>query len=248
MNRLQRFSAAAAVLAAASSLNGCQAAGGLTVPDVITVQSKDENVITVSGSETVKVVPDMAQIRFGITTQAEDAKTCQDNTNKDLSRVIQFLKESGIPDESVQTSNYGMNPIYDYSSGRTAVGYEMQATILVSDVTLDQAATLLGACVDKGINNIDSISYTSSQYKECYETALVQAIDEARHKAQALAEAGGCTLGEVVRIQELSSQSAQYDSSYVARSSNSGLMGADMVIEPGQVSVDAIVSVDFAIE
>ena len=241
MNRPQRFSAAAAVLAAAASLSGCQAAGGLTVPDVITVQSKDENVITVSGSETVKVVPDMAQIRFGITTQAEDAK-------KDLSRVIQFLKESGIPDESVQTSNYGMNPIYDYSSGRTAVGYEMQATILVSDVTLDQAATLLGACVDKGINNIDSISYTSSQYKECYETALVQAIDEARHKAQALAEAGGCTLGEVVRIQELSSQSAQYDSSYVARSSNSGLMGADMVIEPGQVSVDAIVSVDFAIE
>ena len=94
--------------------------------------------------------------------------------------------------------------------------------------------------MDKGINNIDSISYTSSQYKECYETALVQAIDEARHKAQALAEAGGCTLGEVVRIQELSSQSAQYDSSYVARSSNSGLMGADMVIEPGQVSVEAI--------
>ncbi len=248
MNRLQRISAAAAVSVAAAALSGCGAAGEITLPDVITVQSEEENVITVSGSETVKVVPDMAQIRFGITTQAEDAKTCQDNTNKDLSRVLQFLKDSGIPDESVQNSNYGMNPIYDYSSGRTPVGYEMQATILVSDVTLDQAAVLLTACVDKGINNIDSISYTSSRYKECYEEALVQAIDEARQKAQALAEAGGCALGEVVRIQELSSRSAQYDSSYVARSANSGLMGADMVIEPGQVSVEAMVSVDFAIQ
>lgn len=248
MNRLQRFSAAAAVSVAAASLSGCGAGGEVSAPDVITVPSGQGNVITVSGSETVKVVPDMAQIRFGITTQAEDAKTCQDNTNKDLSRVLQFLKDSGIPDESIQTSNYGMNPIYDYSSGRTAVGYEMQATILVSDVTLDQAAVLLTACVDKGINNIDSVSYTSSQYKECYEEALVQAIAEARHKAQALAEASGRALGEVVRIEELSSQSAQYDSSYVARSMTNGLMGADMVIEPGQVSVEAIVSVDFALQ
>lgn len=258
MNRLKRFSAAAVLSIAAAALNGCgtPASGTAGTPapapapmsDGVNMRSEGQNVITVNGSETVKIVPDIAQIRFGITIQAQDAKACQDATNKDLAHVLQFLKESGIPEESIQTSNYGMNPVYDYSSGRTPVGYESQATIIVSDITLDQAAALLTACVDEGINNIDSISYTSSEYKECYEDALVKAIDSAREKAQALAEAGGCTLGSVVRIEELSSQSAQYDSSYVARSGTAALMGADMIIEPGQVSVEAMVSVDFAIQ
>ena len=127
MNKL--YKASAAILSAGMfTLAGCTPAASpaISFPESITVQTAQKNVITVQGSEAVKVVPDMAQIRFGISTQASDAKACQEKNNEDITRVIQFLKESGISDESLQTSNYGMNPIYDYSSGRTAVVYEMQ--------------------------------------------------------------------------------------------------------------------------
>lgn len=228
-------------------LTGCGGAQTPAFPDVITVQNTEQNVISVQGSETVKTVPDMAQIRFGVSTQAEDAKTCQQKNSEDLKRVIDFLKESGIPEESLQTSNYGMNPIYDYTSGRTAVGYEMQTTIIVSDITIEETGTLIGACVDRGINNIDSISYLSSQYEACYQEALGKAIETARQKAQTMAQASGCTLGPVVRVQEhSSSQAAKYENSYVARSLSTGM--ADVVMEPGQVSIEAQVSVDFSIQ
>jgi hypothetical protein len=250
MNKTQIFPAAALISISALAIAGCSTPQTPAIPDVITVQTKEQNVISVNSSEAVKVVPDMAQIRFGISTQAEDAKACQEKNSEDLNRVIQFLKDSGFSDTSIQVSNYGMNPIYDYSSGRTPVGYETQATIVVSDITIDQAAVLLGDCVDRGINNIDSVSYLSSKYEECYQEALTQAIDAARQKAQVMAEAGGCTLGSVVRIQEYSSsQAARYDNtSFTARSLNNGVMAADMVMEPGQLSIEAQISVDFSIQ
>lgn len=247
MTKLHTLSIIAVISIAALSLTGCSSTAAPSFPDTITVQTAERNIITVQSSETVKAVPDMAQIRFGVSTQAEDAKACQEKNNEDLTRVIQFLKDSGIPDESLQTSNYGMNPIYDYTSGRTAVGYEMQTNITVSDITIDQAETLLGACVDKGINNIDSVSYLSSQYDACYQEALAKAIESARQKAQVMAEASGCTLGAVVHVEEYSSsQAGRYDSSFIARSANTAM--ADMVMEPGQLSVEAQVSVEFAIE
>ena len=182
----------------------------------------------------------MAEIRFGVSTQEKTAKACQEKNNEDLTKVIQFLKDFGIAEESIQTSNYGLNPIYDWSSGQTLTGYEMETSLTVSDVTIDQTGTLLTACVDAGINNINRITYFSSQYDACYQEALTKAIDSARQKAQAIAEAGGCTLGAVVHVEEYAdSQEARYNGYAKAAKTAGGFEASmeDMAVEPGQVDI-----------
>lgn len=254
MTALQKFLSVAALTFIVAGTNGCsqgQAVQAPSFPNVLQVQNVEQNVITVQSSETVKVVPDMAEIRFAVSTQEKDAKTCQEKNNEDLTRVIQFLKDFGISEESIQTSNYGMNPIYDWSSGQRITGYEMETTLTVSDVAIDQTGTLLTACVDAGINNIDRISYFSSQYDACYQDALTKAIDLAREKAQAIAEASGCALGTVVHVEEYTdSQEARYNG--YARQTAASDMGLgtamkEMAVEPGQVSIEARISVDFSV-
>lgn len=253
MNSMQKFLSAAALAAIAAGLAGCaqpQAPQAAAFPNLLQVQNIEQNVITVQSSETVKVVPDMAQIRFAVSTQEKTPKACQEKNNEDLTRVIQFLKDFGIPSESIQTSNYSMNPIYDWSSGQTITGYEMETSLTVSDVSMEQAKTLLTACVDAGINNINRISYFSSQYDSCYQEALAKAIETARQKAQAMADAGGCTLGPVVHVEEYTdSQEARYNgyAKQAALAFRAEDAMADMAVEPGQVSVEARVSVDFSI-
>lgn len=251
MNQLKKVSFPLILSVFAASLAGCAQTqpSASALPDIITVQNAPQHVITVQGAESVKIVPDMAEIRFGVNTQADDAKTCQEKNSEDLNRVVQFLKASGIPDPSIQTSNYGMNPIYSYTSGQTVIGYEMRTNIIVSDIAIDQAETLLGECVDQGINNIDSVSYLSSQYESCYQEALSKAVATARQKAQVLAEASGCTLGAVIHVEEYSSsQAAKYQNSFTARSASPEAAMGDMIIEPGQLSIQAQVAVEFAIE
>lgn len=241
---------AIATVVSAAGLTACTQSSDPSFPSTVTVQNAEANVITVESSEEVKVVPDMSELVFAVTSQAADAKACQDANNKDLNSVIDFLKENGVDEKSIQTSGYGLNPIYDWNSNQAVTGYEMRTTVTVSDVPLDQTGTLLSACVEHGINGIERVSYLSSQYDASYQEALQKAVASARGKAEVLAEAGGRTLGEVSRIQEYSSSS---QARYTGLRNSSAATGAgaaateDMAVAPGQISVEARISVDFFI-
>ena len=51
---------------------------------------------------------------------------------------IETLKDLGVEEASIQTSAYGLNPIYDWDSGDRAVtGYEMTTEITVSDIPIE---------------------------------------------------------------------------------------------------------------
>ena len=107
----KHFAQTAVILAAVSAigLTACtQGSASAPIPDTIKVENVKDNVITVQSTEEVKVVPDMAELVFSVTTQAADAKACQEQNSKDLDHVISFLKGTGIAETSIQTSNYGL--------------------------------------------------------------------------------------------------------------------------------------------
>ena len=234
---------------AAAGLTGCSSG----TPSVINVteQPADQNIITVSGREEVKVVPDMAKVVYAVRTEAASAEECQQKNAESLSLAIEGLKNLGIAETSIQTSSYGMNPRYDWSSNRqTIIGYEMETTVTVTDIPISDVGHILSESVASGVNVIDSVSYFSSQYDESYEEALKLAVDMAQQKAEVLAEASGRELGGVIAVQELGYEPASRYTGTL-RSANM-LEGAkaveDMAVMPGEISVEAQVSVDFYLE
>lgn len=64
---------------------------------------------------------------------------------------------------------------------------------------------MLSSVVDEGVNRIDAVSYLCSSFDEKYEEALQLAIANGKKKAKAMAEAGGCSIGQTISISELSS-------------------------------------------
>lgn len=219
------------------------------IPEVVRVENAENRVITVSSTETVKVVPDVAEIVYGISTEADNAETCQQKNQEDVGKVVDLLKQMGIAEESIQTSGYGMNPRYDWSNNtQVLIGYEMLTQITVSDLAIDQVGAIINDSVSAGVNNIQSVTYKSSKYDENYQEALKLAVESAKIKAEAMAEAGGFALDGVAHIEE-------YETYQEARYTNYSLSGArDMVAEasamevmPGQVDVEARISVDFKI-
>lgn len=246
----QMIAATAVFLAAgAVSLTGC-ADGKTAAAESIKVENVEQQVISVASREQVKVVPDMAEVLYSVYSQASDAETCQTQNSTDLNQVIELLKSEGVEERSIQTSNYGMNPIYDWDDGKSIVGYEMTTRVTVSDIPMDRVGQLLSNSVEAGINSIDSVSYFASKYDEAYEEALAKAVEAASKKAQVMAEAGGCTLGRIVNIEEYSdNQMARY-SGYTARNASAKLEEAvaDMAVMAGEVEVEANITVEFAIE
>lgn len=255
MKKRIALAAAACIAAGSVILSGCATEVKATVPDVIQVQSVEgsEGTISLSTSETVKVVPDMAQIIYGIRTEDADAEKCQQDNAKKLDELLEYLKGQGVEEKSISTSNFSLDPRYDWSGNKqTLIGYEMQTQVTVTDIPMDQVGAMLSQGVGSGANEIYSVSYFSSSYDEAYEEALKKAVELAKTKAQALAEASGSQVGEVLQIEEYNDrQAGRYvDANFSARkemteetAAASGSM--DMGIMPGEMQVTASITVDF---
>lgn len=230
-----------------ASLTACSSA---SVPSMITVQSAENSGITVSGEEKMTATPDIAEIRYSVYTQEKDAKSCQTTNAQDVDAVLSLLKGKGIDEKDIKTSNVGLNPIYDWNNGRKITGYEMTTEIVVSSVPIDEAGTIISDSVNAGINSIDSVQYQCSNFDELYEDALKNAITAARKKADLMAEAGGKKVVAMTQVQELSSsdQAVAYASNNMKQMAEMDSADTGASLMPGQVEVEAEVSVTFSIE
>lgn len=238
-----------ACVLASASLTACSSA---TVPSTITVQSAENSGICVSGEEKIQATPDIAEITYSVYTQEKDAKSCQTENGNDVDAVLSLLKGKGIDEKDIKTNNVGLNPIYDWNNGRKITGYEMTTEIVVSSVPIDEAGTIISDSVNAGINSIDSVQYQCSNFDELYAEALKNAITSARKKADLMAEAGGKKVVAMTQVQELSNgdQAVAYTSNNMKQMAVMEADSADTGISlmPGQVEVDAEVSVTFSIE
>lgn len=209
------------------------------------------NTISVNSRESVTVVPDIAQVVYSVRTEDKTASGCHQKNGEALSAVIGQLKELGVKESSIQTSDYYMNPIYNYSGNTARVtGYEAAATLTVSDLAINSLDEILAKSVDGGINTIRSITYMAGSYDESYQEALKKAVDAARQKAQALAEASGRNVGAVLNITETSGYTeARYEDR--ARSNQwmsvkEEFAAADTVgIMPGEICVEASIIAEY---
>lgn len=238
-----------ACVLASASLTACSSA---TVPSTITVQSAENSGICVSGEEKIQATPDIAEITYSVYTQEKDAKSCQTKNATEVDAVISLLKEKGIEEKNIRTNNVGLDPIYDWNDGRKITGYEMTTEIVVSSVAIDEAGTIISDSVNAGINSIDSVQYQCSNFDELYAEALKNAITSARKKADLMAEAGGKKVVAMTQVQEVSSsdQAVAYSSNNMKQMAVMKAESADTgtSLMPGQVEVEAEVSVTFSIE
>ena len=109
---------------------------------------------------------------------------------------------------------------------------------------------MLTAVVENGANEIDSVSYFSSQYDQAYNQALAKAIELSKGKGEALAAASGMKLGKVLKIQEQSNnQYGRYVSANVAAPKNLAMATMEssiaMDVMPGEMQVTAEIAVEF---
>ena len=243
-----------------SLLTGCGATSAPTSSEPVPVvqsqstavtssTSANEDTVTVSATGKISIVPDMAEISFGVSTEDVDAKAAQDKNREEIIKVIDKLKELGISEGSIKTSACDIRPQYDYDSegGNRTVGYTVDTTLTVSGLKVTDAGNIISQCVEAGINSMNGINYSCSTYDNAYEDALKKAVDAANEKADALAGASGRNLGNIKTITEgYQNMSLQYRPLETAVFKNS-TASTDAVIMPGESDVEAQVTITYAL-
>lgn len=157
--------------------------------------------ITVVGHGEAKGRPDMATVQIGVRSQAATAQEALAQNSQQARAIQDKLKELGIDEKDIQTSNFSIYPMYD-NEGRNVTGYSVENTVSVTIRNLDQTSDLLDQVVQAGANNIYGISFGVADTQELLGQARDQAVQNARVRAEQLAKAAGASVGEVLVITE----------------------------------------------
>jgi len=161
--------------------------------------------LTVSGEGEAKAKPDEATLSAGVVTQGRTAAEALAANSRAMNAVFATLKRIGIPDRSIQTSNFSVNPQYpDYNSKepRRIVSYQVSNTVTVILDDLAKVGPALDALVSSGANSLGDIAFTIRDPKPLMAQAREAAVKNAIAKAETLARAADVSLGPIVAINE----------------------------------------------
>jgi uncharacterized protein YggE len=229
----------------AGGLLGAAAIAGVAQPHLgraaapVTTTTAATRTITVTGDGSVTVVPDRAGFDFTVDTKAQTAKAALAQNADAAAAVAAAVKGAGVDGKDIQTSQVSLSPQTN-ENGTQILGYSAETTVSVTS-TIAKAGSIVDAAVGAGVDGVSGPSLTLSDQDAQYRDALKLAVADARTKAQALAEAGGVSLGDVQSIDEGSTPSPVVWEQKAAAPS-----AGDVQIEPGTQTVDATVTITYA--
>lgn len=161
--------------------------------------------ITVVGQGTAYGQPDQATVIVGVDTFAPTVEEATTQNQTTLDNVMAALEAAGIASEDIQTTNYSLyaEQIYGDRGPEGIAGYRVsnQVNVKIRDISL--VGDVLAAVTEAGANAIYGVNFSVADPAALEAEARANAVEDARLRAESLAELGGVTLGDVTIISEV---------------------------------------------
>jgi uncharacterized protein len=172
-----------------------------------------QRTLTLTGEAQVRAAPDMATISTGIVTEADSARAALDANNTAMRAAIGTITAAGVQAKDVQTSNFSIQPKYNYRPAKSdgsqeppsIVGYTVSNNVTVIVRDLAKVGGIMDAVVTSGVNHINGIDFSIANPEPLLDEARRQAVAATLARAKLYAEAAGVTLGPIMSISENSS-------------------------------------------
>jgi hypothetical protein len=218
------------------------------IPFSITnVTTNKSEAFTVTGVGTISVRPDIAIVDVGVQATGTTVKDVQDNLNKNINAVSAAIKKLGIDDKDIKTSNYTMNPSYDYTAGiQRITGYQASSNVTIKVRKIENANSIVDAATTAGANSVGGISFDVDDKTKAEDEARKLAVAEAKAKAGQAATTAGFTLGKIINYQESTGGNRIYP--MYAKADSMPVTGGGAPTELNTGSTDIVLTVTLSYE
>ena len=230
------------VLLAALALSACGPAAGGT--------GGTQRSLNVTGSGQISLTPDIAYIYVGVHTEDPSASDAMAENNSRTQDVIEALKEAGVEEKDIRTTNFSIWPMDKYDPATNMPTgqkvYSVDNTVYVTVRDLAKLGDLLDTLVRAGANTINSIAFDVADKSAAIKEARALAVKDGKEQAQELATEAGLTLGDITNISFYEGSTTPY------MNGGKGGGGAEAAyavpIQPGQVTLTVSVNLVYEIK
>ena len=207
--------------------------------------------VSSTGTATIEVLPDFVSVYFSVDTKGSTADEASDKNSVIVDKMKTALLAAGISEDEIKTSNFNVYPIYDYRSGGNVItGYSASHSLKV-EINVDEKEKI-GSIIDAGVGAGAGVSYINYELNDANEKkykveAIKLATEDAKAKAEALAEGSGSSLGSLISVS--SSEWGYVPWLAASQDAVSGKSGAEVATEinPNEQDVSATVTAVFKI-
>jgi uncharacterized protein len=169
--------------------------------------------ITISGTASEEVRPDLAEIKFGVVTKKPTAKEASTENAKLATSVLDVVRKLGIDDKDIQTVNTDLSAVFVEEKdpktfaviSRRPDGYEALNLIVVRIRDIRRVGEISSALIDQGVNRFDGVYFDVSDREKRIDAIRENAMLDAKRKADIYALPVSAKLGDVYEIQTESS-------------------------------------------
>lgn len=205
--------------------------------------------LTANGTGTVYAVPDIAIVSIGVATRAATAAAALSQNSAEMAQVIATIKAEGVARRDIGTTGFSVYPVYEQQQPTNGnptepprvVGYQVSNEVRVTIRDIGASGAVLDKVVSAGANQVNGISFDSSDRKGPADAALADAVADARRQAEIMAAAAGVRLVRIVNVNASSGGGPMF-----ARAEMMA-MDAAVPVMPGQREVSANATVTWEI-
>ena len=220
------------------------------------VEGEYPHELTVEGTGSAYVVPDVAKISIGVTTEGETSGDVVTENAEKMDAVMAVLENLEIEKKDIKTTGYYLNPKYNWSErdGSYQDGYELRQTLEVKLADFEKVNQVLSQSTAVGANVVGSVSFEVDDLEAVKAEAREEAIQVAKNKADQIAEISGLDLGKLLNYYEYSNNYYDYGKGGGGMAiSESSVFAIDeelpsISIEPGEQEVTLNVSLTYKIK
>lgn len=219
-------------------------------------------VITVTGEAEVRVVPDEVILTLGVETWDEYLKSAKSQNDERVKEVLRIAQAYGVEARHIQTDHISIEPRYeDNYEKKNLIGFFVRKTIVITLKDISKFDDLLTSVIDADVNYVHRIQFRTTELRKYRDEARALAIKAAQEKANALAGELGQSVGRPRTINEEQADWWSWYNSWwgagwgnnmsqnvIQEAGGSSSTTDDGTIAPGEITVNARVSVSFEFE
>lgn len=223
----------------------------LAAPAAFADQAPQRRSVNVTGQGEVSVRPDRARINLAVDALNADPKAAEAEVNKVVRAYVAEARALGAKDNEISTAGISLTPeyVWDEKARRNRLtGYRARRDIEVTVTDLNKLGDYVLRATQVGVNNVSPPQLEASNSKELARQALVKATEDARGKAQLLADTLKVKLGSIYALNAteghiqppmpkamaMRAEAASFDSG-----------NQQMGLETGEIKYSATVNADF---
>ncbi len=202
--------------------------------------------VTVTGQAKTQERSQIATFTAGVSSVNDDKETAVNEVNGKIETIISAVKDFGIDEKDIQTQNLSVyqteERFYEEGVQKSRPGqWRVSNSIEIKLRDVDEASTLAGLLTNSGATSVHGPSFSLEETQEAEVGLLEEAIENAREKAETIAEGSNRTLGRIISVTEGTQAASVYRAVGLEA-------GGGAPIEPGTETVGKTVTVVFELK